>query len=396
MADQENDTETIDDVVDGGDAGDTVDAADSTATDTDTAGAADGTAGNQDDGTGEVGDSGTEETADGVTPAPSEAEQRKLPTKATAGQQTTSQHQTTRTGPAPKPAPTPQDAFNNETAQWGRERAKFQQEQQQLAERVKQFEQGDQQRKAEAERLALKPWHAQHPDSAKTMAKVGKVKAYFSALNAIPAEQQTPELKGNLARSMGVTPEDAKVHDEFEQHREETINRMAADPEGFMDQRMSSLVPRMIQDAFNQYFAYQRAESDVKQRMADPAKIAPHAEFIKERLSGGSPFKDVMEIVDLKNRIAELEGKGSAAAGKDAKVTQREKAATERERLSKGAAAITRDPRTGGKPDFYSMALKESNAHPGDKGWQPGGNKFNRHLAGLEESHRNAADQGEP
>jgi hypothetical protein len=371
---------------------DSVDAAANVAADDGTPDAPDGDLGKPDSATAEAGDvDGNGPAPDGAEPEqqPSEAGQRKLPTTRRPEATTTPQLPTNKPNTAGKsPAVDPRA----EAGRWGEEKQRLTSQMTEMQKQLAAFQEGEQRRKAEADKLALKPWHPQHPDSAAAKDRIGRVKAYMNALNAIPPEAQTDAVKAKLARELRVSNEDAKLHDDFEAHRESVVNQLSSDPEGFLDQRVQQVVPRLIQDAFNQFFAHQRAEQDVSKMMADPAKIAPHADLIRERLQSGSSLKDVMEIVELKNRLAALEGNAGAVAGKTEEVTRREKAAAERERLAKGAAGITRDPKTTGKPDFYAQALKESREHAGDRSWQPGGSRFNKHLARLEEAHHNAGD----
>ena len=385
-------TETVDD----SSQNDMVDVADDTAAD---GGAVDTTDTGADDqlttGAGDEATPGDQADPSGDAEPPSEAAQRKQ-TQSPGSQAPTSTQQPTNKTKAPDAgAADPVKKFNDERAHWGRERQKFEQERADYQKRLSAFEQAEQQRKAEAERQQLKAWHPRNPERPRTMERINRVKAYMAALDALPAETRAnKEVTSNLARNMRVTPDDAKLFDEFEEHGAQVRQELETDPDGFIATRIEREVPALIQQAFDQFLAHQRATADVDRLMADPDKIKPHADFIRKSLDAGVPVDFVMENVALKNELAAFKAKTGAVGEREQKVERQAKANAERDRLLRGAAKITRDPKVSGKPDFFQLALDESKKHPGNKAWVPGGRLFNRHLVELEEAHQGRADGG--
>ena len=102
-------------------------------------------------------------------------------------------------------------------------------------------------RQQAAQQANIRPFQKQHPDYAKTMSSVDRVKAFKSALAAAPQElQDDAGYRGRLAQQMRVNMDDAKVHDEFEAHREQTVQQLATDPESFIDSRVDQIVQQRL------------------------------------------------------------------------------------------------------------------------------------------------------
>ncbi len=112
----------------------------------------------------------------------------------------------------------------------------------------KQSWEGQQAERQQAAQLAnIRPFQKQHPDYAKTMDSVSRVKAFKAALNAAPQElQDDASYRGRLAQQMRVSMDDAKAHDQFEEHREQTVQQLATDPESFIDSRVDQIVQQRL------------------------------------------------------------------------------------------------------------------------------------------------------
>lgn len=216
-----------------------------------------------------------------------------------------------------------------------------------------------QERQHAAQVANLKPFQRQHPEYAKTMDRVSKVKGYMAALNAAPPEMRDDAAyRSRLAQQMRVGPEDAKLHDEFEEHRESTVQQLATDPEGFIDTRVNQIVQaRLVQ--FEQAIQH-RGEV---QHLLDSNKdlIGKRRDDILRVMENPNRREVAIENAMLKEEVEQLRMKlAQDSRHVETAKAQRQMAqgrASETGRRDPASTAVVRDP---------SEELVKSGANPKD------------------------------
>lgn len=205
----------------------------------------------------------------------------------------------------------------------------------------------------------LKPFQRQHPEYSKTMDRVSKVKGYMAALNAAPPEMRDdPGYRGRLAQQMRVTAEDAKLHDEFDEHRENAVQQLATDPESFIDTRVEQIVQaRLVQfEQAIQNRGHVQHVLDTNQEL-----ITKHRDDIMRAMENPNRHEVALEMARLKEEVETLRSK----VVQDSRHVETAKAqrqiaqgrASETGRRDPASTAIIRDP---------SEDLIKSGANPKD------------------------------
>lgn len=267
----------------------------------------------------------------------------------------------------------------DEKARWGHERAQMRQQLEAFQQQAQQWESERKRQEAEANRLKLKSWNPQHPESSRTRERLARVDAFMAAMSAATPEQQAdPAYRTALARKMSVTAEDAKLHDEWTQNRDHTVAEFSADPEGYITGVARQIAAPMIQQALQQFQTHMQAVQEVQRDLGDMAAIKPYAPMLAQALQNGVPYEYALKMVAQQRELEQLK----AGAGSAQRMQQ---SADERVRLQKQGASMTRDPRGAGMPDLYELAKKEADKD----GISYDSPKFMKILSRLEASLKN-------
>lgn len=139
-----------------------------------------------------------------------------------------------------------------------------QQRDRQLAEIQQKLTESEQAKAKEAERANLKRWNAGHPEYSKFRTLSERAQNY----NRLLAKAETPDQKQMLRQMMQgeFKPEELEELEASENDRKEMIQSFTSDPRGFFAQHVQPL----IQQAFEQYDAYQASRSQVQSLVGDP------------------------------------------------------------------------------------------------------------------------------
>jgi len=254
-------------------------------------------------------------------------------------------------GAKPVLATDPHKEFNDFKAQAGRERAAMQRQIQEFQQRTQTFEQAEQKRAQEAERLKLKRWETAHPEHHKfgqTMAKRSALQNQLQALKSQPG--MTDETFQGMARALtdaSLSPdEQAELQEHHQMNQEFLLNPVARTRE-----EARQVAQEMIREAFGQL---QQHGSAVQEVQRDLGSIPPHAlPAMKEALESGMPYEMSMKYAQMAAENHDLKGRQDVAA-------QRSSQSAEQLRLSKSQATVTRDPKPAAPSgqDIYNKAAK--------------------------------------
>lgn len=190
----------------------------------------------------------------------------------------------------------------------GRQANELGQLRQQLA-TVQQQQQAERQRQEQdAQKAALSPFHAKHPQYQANNGRIANAKAFERAASGI-LNKQDPNYNaqyGQLAASMGVTREDLQLSRDATAYQERNVAEMTADPEGFVEARAMRVVQQQIAQ-FDQYLNNRlQAQSFVQQHqdlINDPQMQQVMATAMDERTSRAQL---AVQIATLQKEKSEL------------------------------------------------------------------------------------------
>lgn len=285
--------------------------------------------------------------------------------------------------PNPKPDQTLDPRLKaalDEKAQWGRERAEMQRSVEQLRREREQWQQQEAARRAEAERRNLRRWDPAHPDHGKFRSLLDKAQLLNQQVRAIEKRSDlSPEQKAGLIDQMAqqLSPEEQQ---ELQAHQE--MNRdFLLNPAANAREIAVQAARDQIRDAFAQFQQHQQAVQDVAR--VDRKLLEQQGDYLRQQLQSGVPYDAALEMATMRQQLADLHGRTTALSQEQEAARTAAKAAAERERLAKGRASITRDPKGVGTPDYYSIAKKEA----AEKGITPDSPRFMRLLEDVRQRH---------
>lgn len=203
-----------------------------------------------------------------------------------------------------------------------------------------------QQKAAQAD---VKPWNRRHPEFNANAIKVERVKNFMAAREALPADVDQNVVQ-QLAKRMGVTSNDAKLHDDWQAAREQTVEQLQTDPEGWFEQR--------FEQRFNQEMErrekYEAARWRVDQMLSDPKTkplLEQHADAVKWAIDHPQRHEVGLELARLAAENQELrnrmKGFGEQVATAQARDTS-----------LKARATVKRDPATAVQTDVMAEATR--------------------------------------
>lgn len=221
------------------------------------------------------------------------------------------------------------------------------------------------QQRAQQEQLPV--WNRNNPNNGRFQQTQTKWSAYKDAMN----RATTPEAKEAVRSTLGASfaPDEVQAIQQWENHQREFQANFAADPAG----TIASVVDQHVQRAIQQHQQRAQAEQSVGQWFEDPSNkeiVGRYGQQMMQALRNNSwdmvrqYFANQAKLDGLQSRVGEA----------DKAVT----AANEKERLLKGQAAVTRDPKVQTTVDPMAVAKK--------RGIQPGSAAYWDLLHELKES----------
>lgn len=227
------------------------------------------------------------------------------------------------------------------------------------------------QRAAEAKTVNLKPYHAKHPDYQQTLNRVNRADAFDNAWKSLPEEAKTPQLRAQMAHSMGVSNEDMTIRNEQRAHKEQVAMEMASDPDGYIERRAEEVAERKFQQLFDRKTQEHQLTQEIQRDLADPLVERYRQERPEEfqkavnDLGGRTDYAAHMVKMHAANTemVRLLQEKDRAIADLEAKTGM----SAEQQRLTKGRATITREPAT----QLVLDPLKEARAWATKNGVPP-------------------------
>lgn len=161
---------------------------------------------------------------------------------------------------------------------------------QQLAQLTQSQQQADEQRRREAEKANLSPFHSKHPSHGQNLQRIQAFNGYRSALQAATPElQNDPGYRQRLAQSMGVTAQDEQLARDHQNYSAEIQRELQSDPEGFIERRAERLVNERLQ----QFEGYLNSRNVVNQVVTQNQDlIQKHAERMNWMLDPSVPGRD--------------------------------------------------------------------------------------------------------
>lgn len=202
------------------------------------------------------------------------------------------------------------------------------------------------QQRSQQEQLPV--WNRQNPNNPRFQQTLAKFGAYKDAIN----RATTPEQKQVVRDTLGATfaPEEVQAVQQWENHQRDFQANFAADPSG----TIAGIVNQHVQQAIAQHQQRSQAEQTVGQWFQDQGNNAIIRQYGNEMMTAlqrGNSWELVRDHYAAK---AKLDGLQSRVGEADKTMT----AAKEKERLLQGAAAVTRDPKSGSKVDPMAVAKK--------------------------------------
>lgn len=202
------------------------------------------------------------------------------------------------------------------------------------------------QREEQAQRLNLKPWHPQHPESARTSSRIDRVSTFKATRDAIASNPTLDrETKQNLiseaAQRARVTDEDVQLWEQHQDAVRDAQERFGRDPEGFVQAIAMPLAQQIAQQMVQQYDQYRTVSMQTEQWFgSNKDALDKYGREVLWAMDDKTPRRDVgLTIAQLKSENDKLR----AQLGSTKETV--ESAAAQQAALKKGAT-VTRDART--------------------------------------------------
>lgn len=212
------------------------------------------------------------------------------------------------------------------------------------------------QQRAQQERLPA--WNRNNPQNPRFRDTLRRFDDYRNAMG----RAQTPEQKEVLRQTIGqsFSQDDVQTIQAWENHQREFQANFAADPAG----TIADIVAQTVRQEIAQSQKMAEAEQTVGKWFNDPANKAivdRYGPQMMELMQRGNDWRFVSQYFTQK---AQVDGLQSRVGEADKAVT----AANERDRLLKGAAAVTRDPKPQTVVDPVKIA-KQRGIAPGSEAY---------------------------
>jgi len=226
----------------------------------------------------------------------------------------------------------------------------------------------------EAQTKNLPKWDRRNPSNPRFNNVLTRWDSYRRAAQVAKTPEQRQALDETVGRQFN--DEDFKDIEAWESHQREFSASMAADPAGTIDERARSVAREEFQTLISQFQQHNEATRTVSEDFDGALKPIlanqAYAEMFAQTLKGGVPYDVAKKIVMQAHELDHLRSRVSGADKATASVT-------EQQRLLKGNAAVTRDPRTATSIDPIAVAK--------ERGIQPGTPAYGELLMELRESN---------
>lgn len=241
---------------------------------------------------------------------------------------------------------------NRRLEQW---RRTYEQQSGQLTE-LQKFKQEQEQR---AQAAQLKPWSKLHPEHSKFNNVLDRAKTIERQLQnidpSLPPEQQAA-IKQAIVSAL--TPEERAQITEYRDSVQNFQRDLVTDPQG----TLMPMVDKLVEQKFADFLERQKAQEAVNRDFQDP-KLAPlieqYGDDFKKALTDGVPYEYSTHMLKMHATTQSLAQENAKLKAELAQAGVKVESADERQRLAKGEAAITRDPRPPVR-DPYDLAKAEA------------------------------------
>jgi len=154
-----------------------------------------------------------------------------------------------------------------------------------------------------AQEQALKDWHPKSPNYGKTKASYDRVSSFIKARDALGNEVPQESLN-RLATTFGLTKQDIDLHREIEGDRHAQQERLATDPEAYLDEFIQ---PR-IAAALREFTEYQEVKASTSQWFQDPTNanlVQRYSQDMQAMMDPNVPARD--KAISFAQAKAQLE-----------------------------------------------------------------------------------------
>lgn len=273
-----------------------------------------------------------------------------------------------------KEGPTLEKRLRDQQSYFDRQIAQWKQQMSQTQEKASQLEKWKSEQDERAKAASLKPWSKAHPEYGKFNSLLERAKVINAQLQRIPANlppEQQEAMKQAIISAM--SPEEQQQINEYRDNLNNFQRDFFTDPHGTLLPMVEQLAEQKVQ----QFMQKMEAQQSVQQDFQDP-QLAP---LIKEH---GQDFARALQEMpsrpyDYAKQMMLLYAENQRLKAQSSKVDAKAEMAKEQQRLTKGEAAITRDPRPT-NTDPYTLAIAEARR----KGIDPSTPRFAQLLAKYE------------
>lgn len=273
-----------------------------------------------------------------------------------------------------KEGPTLEKRLRDQQSYFDRQIAQWKQQMSQTQEKASQLEKWKSEQDERAKAASLKPWSKAHPEHGKFNSLLERAKVINAQLQRIPANlppEQQEAMKQAIISAM--SPEEQQQINEYRDNLNNFQRDFFTDPHGTLLPMVEQLAEQKVQ----QFMQKMEAQQSVQQDFQDP-QLAP---LIKEH---GQDFARALQEMpsrpyDYAKQMMLLYAENQRLKAQSSKVDAKAEMAKEQQRLTKGEASITRDPRPA-NTDPYTLAIAEARR----KGIDPSTPRFAQLLAKYE------------
>lgn len=279
-----------------------------------------------------------------------------------------------------KEGPTLEKRLRDQQSYFDRQIAQWKQQMSQTQEKASQLEKWKSEQDERAKAASLQEWNKDHPKHSDWLRLMDKAKLVEEQLKGIP----TTDAAGNPIPQAQVEMMRQTIIGTLSQEERAKINsardaQMQFQRSWFSDPHstLRPIAEPIVKEMIDQYFSRMQAQQSVQQDFQDP-QLAP---LIKEH---GQDFARALQEMpsrpyDYAKQMMLLYAENQRLKAQSSKVDAKAEMAKEQQRLTKGEAAITRDPRPT-NTDPYTLAIAEARR----KGIDPSTPRFAQLLAKYE------------
>lgn len=218
--------------------------------------------------------------------------------------------------------------------------------------RLQELEKFKREQDQRAQAASLKPWSKSHPEHSKFLSRAERVSMAENAERGLDPNL-TPEARTAARNAIWATVPQDEIEqvNQFREHSREFQRNWITDPQGTLMPMVDQLVEQKIQQ-FQQRF---QAQAEVARDFEDP-KLKPlieqYSTDFQKALEDQVPYEYAVHMLKMHAENQRLKAEHTSVGAKL-------ESANERQRLAKGEAAITRDPRAP-VVDPYEAARAEA------------------------------------